>query len=563
MVEEVCFWRICFTPISTIKSESIFGFSEFLTAVTLLAVLFTITDIRYKFRLSIAPFKLYTTSYFLLAIIGLLTLFTEVWHAKGWWVLAVDNLDYITWQMFLGLLFFTTFLTWMFYAFIKPPIFNKGNAREYLRQIYSFIVKGSDEELKVVADEIARSARVLMKFANQYPLHEKERWGKSKKITHRVYANDILLLLGNRRLCKHIVATSSITAVYFFDEMTRSRKFNISLAQFARNMTNEAILNKGSFLYEEDGDDFYSGLLGHLKPVSKALYGDFKLIDAFATSAVSPFFLDREQSKNFDASQWKAYGQAFLITLEDYLNVYNYKQRSWAIEGVLMEMSHALDDLDKLNGLEVVRDTEEYKKLVTVVAFVKKAIELIDIQFDSPLPKTSFQKNRSYDNIYDFLAHLIFNFCICAARINSPRDTCLIVQNSALWFSFFELSKEGLAWKIVSHKLRRLIYNEVNLLAVSPNYKGASLLGFCLNVMMGHIKPTKANEAGRNAYALAKAVQMWTAKNYLQLRKKCPDVAASVLFGRLSLDLKGKRLVETYTEGLTKEGEKVYLQLYD
>jgi len=46
---EYCFWLFCFEPISASPASKIFGFSEFLAAVALLAVIYTITDVRYKF----------------------------------------------------------------------------------------------------------------------------------------------------------------------------------------------------------------------------------------------------------------------------------------------------------------------------------------------------------------------------------------------------------------------------------------------------------------------------------------------------------------------------------
>ncbi|HLD08870.1 MAG TPA: hypothetical protein VJB68_02340, partial [Methylophilaceae bacterium] len=78
MTTEVCYWLFCFVPVGTSTTVKIFGFSEFLTALALLAVIYTITDVRYKFRIAVTPGFLYIATFYLIVIIGLQTLLTEV-----------------------------------------------------------------------------------------------------------------------------------------------------------------------------------------------------------------------------------------------------------------------------------------------------------------------------------------------------------------------------------------------------------------------------------------------------------------------------------------------------
>jgi hypothetical protein len=85
-MNEICYWYICFVPVSISPATKIFGFSEFLAAIALLAVLYTITDVRYKFRIAITPGSLYVTTFGIIAAIGFQTLLTEIWIAEGWWV---------------------------------------------------------------------------------------------------------------------------------------------------------------------------------------------------------------------------------------------------------------------------------------------------------------------------------------------------------------------------------------------------------------------------------------------------------------------------------------------
>ena len=131
MTTETCYWFFCFVPVGTNHGTKIFGFSEFLAAVALLAVVYTIADVRYKFRIAVTPgvlCSLYVTTFSLIGIIGLQTLLTEIWIDEGWWVPKTIGITRSTWQGIFGMLFLGTILTWMYYAFIRPPIFGRRNA---------------------------------------------------------------------------------------------------------------------------------------------------------------------------------------------------------------------------------------------------------------------------------------------------------------------------------------------------------------------------------------------------------------------------------------------------
>ncbi|MDN8924031.1 hypothetical protein Q0P01_14750, partial [Staphylococcus aureus] len=65
----------------------IFGFSEFLASLALLVVVFTVTDIRYKFRISIAPIPIYKITFVVITLVGLISLITDIWSSAKWWVL--------------------------------------------------------------------------------------------------------------------------------------------------------------------------------------------------------------------------------------------------------------------------------------------------------------------------------------------------------------------------------------------------------------------------------------------------------------------------------------------
>lgn len=69
----------------------------------------------------------------------------------------------------------------MYYAFINPPIFCEKNYRKFAHELYRVILKGSDTELPVIANELARSAEPLVKLSKQNPSRWQNDNNKKKK----------------------------------------------------------------------------------------------------------------------------------------------------------------------------------------------------------------------------------------------------------------------------------------------------------------------------------------------------------------------------------------------
>ena len=565
-MNEVCYWYFCFTPISTSHSIKIFGFSEFLAAIALLAVVYTITDFRYKFRIAVTPGYLYVSTFILIAIIGLQTLLTEVWIAESWWVPKTAWITHHTWQGIFGLLFLGTFLTWIYYAFIRPPVFSRRNARRFAQELYRIILRGNNNELKVIANELARSAEPLIRYSRLVSrrLGSQDEPQKliKKKPGAEDYAYDILLLIANRKLCRQIVAASPVTAQAFFEEMTDQNKFDVPIGQFARNISSEAVIQTESFLYGE-AEGYESGLLGYLKPVSQAIYGNYKLVEALAANGISPLDVHFEEQWSWNAKQWGAYCRATLIALESYLASGRYYENSYSLNRAMHDIESSFRDLYKLDNMPDAYGSDAYERLRVAADFIKNAIELIDKQPNPPKPLQRVREGTYPKNIYDHLALLIFEMCFDASAIKSPQETCWSIYYSIVWNNTFNGFSDGTAWKIMRSKVSRLLYDEIVQLTEMPNYKGKGtrILGFCLNILLGtHMKPTKGNY-GRDSYALAKAVQSWTRKHYLPMRQNNLDVAESVLIGRLGFDEAGSRLFITYAKGLNQEAPKSYLEL--
>lgn len=559
--EQVCYWLICFVPPSVRNVPRIFGFAEFISSLALLVITYTLVDIRYRFRIAIAPIPLYRLTFILMSVIGAETLLTELWLAEGWWLPQTAFLNQALWQSIFGALFLVTFLTWVWYAYIRPPVYGRQNAKRYAQEMFSIVLKGAGSELSVIADEIRRSAKSLVEFAPSTARHSVPNVKAVQFTEVEGYANDLLLLIANRKLCRHIIQSAPATAITIFEEAVKAQKFHLPLGTFAKNISAEAIANSDSILYHET-DEYSSGLMGYIKPFSQAIYGNYQMVESLGDRHGSPLDIDYREYNKWDARQWKAFCGVTLITLGAYLRETRGGEHSFVIYRALGTIQSAFRDAYQLN--EITADyysTDIFQRLQVAVDFISDVVKEIDKQEHPPTPfKLRKRKDDRHLDIYDNLANLMFEVVLAASAISGPPDKAWFIQHNAVWGEFFDLSTNGSTWKILQFKLRRLMYNEIAHMDEFQNFKGARILGFCLNVMGLKLATSKY---GREYRALAKAVHAWARRGYPKLRNQLPRVADAVLMGGITYDEQHNRLVQTSLSGLRTEPYKEYLQLAD
>lgn len=543
------------------QSGGIFGFTEFVTAFALLVLIYTMSEVQYRFRVATAPLPLWRITYGLSAFIGFGTLITDLWFAERFPTpsfLANRHL----WQAGFGLLFFLQVMIWLWYAFVRPPIFGKGNCIRFIRVLYRYVLQGSESDAPIIASELVRSAQSIIKHAPAFPYVQRQESGRKRLARAMVTAecaNETLLLIANRKFCRHVIASSPITAMAFFDAMTEQKKYRISIGQFAANLSTEALINKDSMLYHED-EGYYSGLIGYVKPFSNALYGNFELVEALGSGNNSPLDINYQSRSLWDAAQTEAYGRAILITFKSYLEGDNWGTHSYALYRAFRDIQGACGDVYKLDGVEAgVYSTDIYKRLSEVVDFIKHAIDLLE-EYKEKIqtkrrrrePRRPLQRDLS-DLLADMMVEIIFN----ASTVKSPADTCWTIHHNTVWSAFFRSYNNQGMHKLMEFKLRRLLYGEIALERM--NYKSARILGLCLNVMGLHVG--NKTGFGSEEYALRKVILAWTKKNFLTLYARLPDVAEAAIMGSITFDEENNRLVKTYLKGLSREAPKEFLDL--
>ncbi|MEW5912654.1 MAG: hypothetical protein AB1814_08870 [Thermodesulfobacteriota bacterium] len=552
---------LSFVPLD-VNAPKFFGFSEFLTGLAFMVLAWTIADVRYRFRVRTTPIPLQGITFAVMGAVGVLTLLTDLWRAEQWLAPQINSLTQSEWQAFLGGVFLLTFFTWAWFAFIRPPVYGRMNARRYARALYRTILKGSPAELSVIADEFAYSAKSLIKHAtasrrlDDYPKNSEESKKPPKKLAKvTAYANDLLLLIADRRFCRAIVGSSPVTALAIFREIGEAKNYYVPIEVFARNIVNEAIANKDSFLFHE-AEGYESGLLGYHKPLSQAIFANYRMVEAIGTL----FEPDIWNKEKWDAAQWGAYCRAVLLTFRDCVEK-GFGDHAFVLHGAMHRIEHAVSDLYKINGMTISAwDDDVQARLRVVVGFIRDAMEILETKEVPRHIKLRVRNRQDARNIYDYLAGMMVEVIFYASNVRSPNELCWWIQHIYLWAELFNFDTlSGPAAKVVKFKVRRLIYNEVIQMKHFPNFKGARILGFCLNVMGLAIGDDRYNHDSK---ALHIGILSWTKKNYAWLHSYNPRVAEACLVDGITYDEEHLRLVKTYpAEGLRREAEYIYFDV--
>jgi hypothetical protein len=552
-----CFLNLCFEPVGLPSGfPKIFGFSEFIAALALLVVLYTIADVRYKFRLRIASVPLESLTFWLLGFIGISTLITEVWWAEAWWLPRACWITRNTWQMILGLLFFGSFLSWMFYAFIRPPTFGRRNAIRYHQSLVQILVRGNPEELAVISNEVGRSAEALMRHAAKAAAP-----GIKLRESPTVVgaAHDILLLIGDRKFCRQVVASSPGTAAALFYAFKKFRTRRSSLAAFAMNISTEAIGQKDSFLYHEDRG-FYSGWLGQVKPITQAIYGDYKVLDALGN--FSPLNVHYEDRWEWDATQWEAFCKVTLTAFRSYIDP-ETNADPVTIQSAFGEIADSLYQVGAAESyVGPLTKSEGYGRVRATAKLIDDSLDALnELQEKHPVERLCPFGTPHRDDIYDTLAELALKLIETVSRVEGSVDLLWSIQHNSVWSQLIDTSgHDSDVRRIFRARLFRLMKHEIRRLEKFPNFAGIHLLGFALS-MVGIAGELRRQGYGSESYQFAKWVRYWTRKNFRALYGGHSHVAKSAMTGRLSYDEANHRIVSTFIGALRGTPSITYLDV--
>ena len=331
-------------------------------------------------------------------------------------------------------------------------------------------------------------------------------------------------------------------------------KYGIRIQTFANNVVNEALENRDSFLYHETAG-YESGLIGNYQPICQTIFSNYEMVERIETVLDADF---TNRSK-WDGEKWEAYCRVVLLTLRGYVEKGSW-EHSYVLNRALGNIKDASSDLYKLNGIASGDWSDDaWARLRVVVDFAQEAIAILETKEIPAGLKVRNGKRvpRGSRSIYDCVAEVIYETILQASYVRSPRDLCWTIQHNSVWGQVFSFGRlNGHAGNFVKYKVCRLLYGDILEMNHLPNYKGAKILGFCLNVM--------GLERGKGNYyndsrALQEAVLIWTRKNFARVHDYDPRVAEACLVDGMTYDAVNHRIVRTYPVRL---GQRVATSSY-
>lgn len=360
--------------------SSIFGFPEFLTALALLMLVYGVSDARYRFRIHVAPLPLPKITFWSIVVIGGASLLIDVWYAEAWPTTA-GLVGRAGLQAVLAVAFLGMTVLWVATAYVAPPRFGPRNAKHFYDAVFWRIMKGDERDMAVAAAELARSMPEIVRHCPQVPRRHEPAAAPSEVQLH---AHRLLLLIGNRRFCKQVVRSSPETAINLFYEMANSGKRRLPVRAFVQSLMVEALRHEDSMLYDEE-DEFGSDLVGVAKPFSRAMFGDYRLVEALQELMASP--TDLGQSKiDMTAVQYEAYASASLIFVEAFLKDPSQPEHSYALDRVFETMRWATMGAHRLSGVEdSLYDQEHARRIRVAVRFIDRVMKLLELSKRKPV----------------------------------------------------------------------------------------------------------------------------------------------------------------------------------
>lgn len=561
--------NVCLNRAPVESGGAIFGFAEFLTALALLVLVFNSSDALYKFRVSVAPIRLIPVTFASTALIGLGALVNDLWFAQRWlapaWGVSKAEI-----QAALGVLFLAVVLVWTWFAFVRPPRFGRLNAQAFAGRVYWTLVQGAPGELGVLAAELTRSSRSLVRYALLRLPRRRSRWertllafrigrrakrsitspqsGKksgSKKVSKlppSSHAHDTLILIANRKFCVQVVEASPVTAIAIMEEADKQLGGEVlPLSQFLTILTTEAVRSPNSILYQEDG--LYTGGVGQLQQYSKAVYGSFRLVEAYGA-----LDLDYRLASSMTPDQYEIYTHIVGVAFRDYVASGSYLGHSMAMSTAFRHLG-GVGQLSEVNGREDYWDTSSFRKLRLASDFVRTMMTVLSEHPELRIPPPHRDKRGRGHDVFDLLANLVFELIEHASWVREPEWTAWEVHHNALWSSIFGLHRDDKVEEAVLRRVERLAYGVISEFDKYPHYRSARILGYFLNIygFRGEMRSGRFEGSPLRRY-----VMTWTRKNYLNLLRDYPDVARFCLRGSITLDEPARRLVKSFRK--TMEG---------
>ncbi len=503
----------------------LFGFPEFLSGLALLLLVWTIFDVRYRFRVATARIHVEKFAMIAMISVGCLTLLTDWWRATSRPVIAGSLLTPETWQAALAAVFFATLIAWTIAAFSSSNRFSAANANRFSEAVQKIIDRGRPDEISVLVEELGRS---MGEIARQ--LHAPETAPSNERSAHAC-AERIANRFKDRNFCRTIVVECPTAIPAFFREIPSTDRPHPAAIRFAENLVAEAIRLDGSFLYNEDyfpADDIADEALPH--PATAALVCNRALLDN-SLYLLAP----REGSAvRLSLPQWHAY-----------LGLVSLAHAAWmenpspeppdALHWARFFIDRQTSDLAQIREPVTFR-SESYKSVEKELQFIGRLI--------AQLPETPPPSTGRWEPAISYIEAMAFSLIESAAEMKAPQASATKIQFSLIWEHLF------------SHPIRasaagrqfqeRIAARMLASIRECPSLDAVRLLSFCINAL-GLSATTAESRYGEPWRAFHMDLLAWMKTHLGPLLERYPRMSEDFVEG-IEYDAPNHTLIRWYVK---------------
>ncbi|MEQ5316617.1 hypothetical protein ABN239_06185 [Providencia vermicola] len=504
-----------------------FGFAEFISGLALTLVVWTVADLRYKFRIDTASLPVRSASLVITPFVGSLTLLTDYWRSSQSRVPAGGWLTPESWQLLLAGTFLFILIVWFWYAFFRPAKFNKCNCSKFTSNVETYLLRGYQSELAIIGDELARTVSNIVQYAP-------DDLSSDKVIKIQINAFKLLMAMGSPKFCRAIVEGSPKLIINLFHEVEKQKKYNDAVRVIAKNVITAAIENRNSFLYNEQ-NFFESGLEGITRPVTTVLSNSPELIDKINT-LLSP---DYSRRAPWDIEQWKAYLWLLLEVFTVYVRERHATSCPKSLHLAYLQVKKIYVDLtEDLQLINLNYGSDLYTRLKMLGSLIKDMVAVLN--------KLAQPADYAEQNI----SNIIYSLITSASSVRKPRIVSRKIQYTLIWSYILNSSElRSEAGIRILNQVHRKLLDEIKK---APNLDSLIILGYCLNVM-GFNPPEENEPYGSSWRKLHIELLDWVKVNIAPLIEEYPDIVRYCFVDGMSFDEKNNRIV---IQHVREDGEK-------
>jgi len=471
--------------------QRLFGFTEFITGLAIMFVIWSTVGVKYHFRIEVAPFSLKKNSFYIISTIGLFTIFIDFLRVKELRFLTYEYFDYVNFQLFLALMYFLIFMLWVYYSYFKDPSFTIANHERFTRFIHAVILSGSPSDSKIIAVELKGTMGRIIKFA---PTENYFVNGIKNN------SNVILNLIADKKFCKVIVDEYPILIAVICDEIIKQQKTDVKIDVFLNNIIEYSFKNKESFIYNEHSYHD-SGYFGAAKPIASRLFSRLYTLS-------NKQFLLKPKSYSFENEEWSAYFNSLTLAVEAYLNNVNSEENINSFRSLGRYIETAFKNVCYIDN----RNDSVFLTILTFSKFVDDVIFMIEKSRRS----TSFNEAKETE-LLNLIIHLSYSIFINSLYIDKNSDNKYLIHRTLVWDKVINKSVffEKISGEKIQDKIFRKIEREISLLNFDFNSRSFKILTYVYYIL--GVKSNNVIGYDENLIRFHNSVILWSVDNLFEV----------------------------------------------